>query len=60
MIKPTEYKSISTTDIKARVGTAIDSSTQTAAFATLTKLTELIKAKHAQKYQEVFQLQHLK
>lgn len=47
MIKPTEYKSISTADIKARVGTAIDSSTQTAAFSILTKLAELIKAKHA-------------
>lgn len=47
MIKPTEYKSISTTDIKARTGAPIDASTQTSAFNILSKLTELIRAKHS-------------
>lgn len=47
MIKPTEYKSISTTDIKARTGVAVDASTQASAFSILSKLTELIKAKHS-------------
>lgn len=47
MIKPTEYKSISTIASKARVGVAIDTDTQTDVFGILTKLTELIKAKHS-------------
>lgn len=47
MIKPTEYKSISTVNIKARTGVAIDANTKNEAFGILTKLTELIKAKHS-------------
>jgi len=47
MIKPTEYKSISTADIKTRQGSAIDETTKNAATATIAKLAELILAKHS-------------
>ena len=47
MIKPTEYKSISTSDIRTRKGLAIDETTKNAATATIAKLAELILAKHS-------------
>lgn len=47
MIKPTVYKSISSADAKARTGVALDDTTKTNAFNILTRLTELIKAKHS-------------
>lgn len=47
MIKPTEYKSITSSDIKTRQGSAIDETTKNAATATIARLAELIKAKHS-------------
>jgi|SaaInlStandDraft_1057018.scaffolds.fasta_scaffold224889_2 hypothetical protein len=46
MIKPTEYKSISYTELGQRTGTAIDQSLKNEATGILTKFVELFKLEH--------------
>ena len=46
MITPSKYKSISTTDLKAKVVTPLTTTDKTKANTILQKLTNLIKLKH--------------
>lgn len=46
MIKPTEYKSLTYDEIKARKGTAISSDIKSQAVGILSTFVELFKAKH--------------
>jgi hypothetical protein len=47
MIKPTTYKSISTTQLLAKEGDSIDSTKKLKAITILQKLSQLIKLKHS-------------
>lgn len=46
MVTPSKYKSISTTDLKAKVVTPITNADKTKVNVILQKLTNLIKLKH--------------
>jgi hypothetical protein len=47
MIKPTKYKSVTTTLLKNRPLTLLNETQKTKVITTLEKLTELIKLKHS-------------